>query len=367
MTIEDIALQMTPGIGIKGAVHLLEEFGSASRIFEAPAAELIERAQLRPDAAKQIARRTGFGAAEKELAYCRRHGIVAVASTDPEYPPLLREIPDYPAVLYIKGDPAALKARCLSIVGTRDATPYGQTLCSRLVEGLADRVADLAIVSGLAFGIDAVAHRAALAAQVRTVAVLANPLPEVTPAQHTAFAREIVAQGGALVSETHSQTKQNGTGYLTRNRIIAALSAGCVVIESPENGGSLSTAAYADSYDRTLMAVPGRVTDPKSQGCNHMIATRRAALIRSAGDIIREMGWDLESDTAVRRPRPATEQLTADEAGLLGCFRTGDPLAVEELAGLSGLDPGTLTTLLLGLELAGAVRQLPGNRYMKTK
>lgn len=366
MTIEDIALQMIPGIGIKGAVHLLEEFGSARRIFEAPTAELTERAQLRPDLAKLIVRRIGFAAAEKELAHCRRHGIVAIASTDPEYPSLLREIPDYPTVLYVLGNPAALAARCLSIVGTREATPYGQTLCNRLVEELADRVPDLSIVSGLAFGIDAAAHRAALAAQIPTVAVLANALPEVTPAQHSAFAREIVAQGGALVTETHSQTKQNGTGYLTRNRIIAALSAGCVVVESPANGGSLSTAAYADSYNRTLMAVPGRVTDPKSQGTNHLIAMRKAALVRSAGDIIREMGWDMEPDAALR-PRPATEQLTTDEAGLLGCFRTGDPLAVEELADLSGLDPGTLTTLLVGLELSGAVRQLPGNRFMKTR
>ncbi|WP_418982434.1 DNA-processing protein DprA [Alistipes sp.] len=365
MTQEDIALQMTPGIGVKGSVHLLEVFGDARRIFAATLDELTSEAQLRPDLAKQIVRRTGFGPAERELAYCRRHGIVPIASTDPEYPPLLREIPDYPPVIYVKGDPAILTARCLSMVGTREATPYGKTMCSRLVEGLAERVSDLCLVSGLAFGIDVAAHSAALEGRVPTVAVLANALPEVTPAQHTSVAREIVAQGGALVTEYHSQIRQNGTGYLTRNRLIAALSAGCVIVESPESGGSLVTAAYADDYHRTVMAVPGRVTDPMSKGTNHLIATRKATIIRSAGDIIREMGWDLSPDAAVQAPRPATPQLTPDEAGLLGCFRTGDPLAVEELAALCGLDPGTLATLLVGLELAGAVRQLPGNRYMK--
>ena len=148
MTIEDIALQMTPGIGIKGAVHLLELFGDARSIFAATADELVAKAGLRPDTAQQIVRRKGFPAAEKELAHCRRNDIAAVASTDPEYPALLREIPDYPHVIYIKGCVEALSARCISIVGTREATPYGQTACNRLVEGLAERIPGLSVVSG---------------------------------------------------------------------------------------------------------------------------------------------------------------------------------------------------------------------------
>ena len=167
MTIEDIALQMTPGIGVKGAVHLLGVFGSARDIFAAAPDELAGEAGLREEIAREIVRRRGFAAAEKELEHCRRNGIAAIASTDPEYPPLLREIPDYPHVLYIKGDTAALSARCLSMVGTRNATPYGQTMCNRLVEGLAAQVPGLCIVSGLAFGIDVAAHRAALAAECR--------------------------------------------------------------------------------------------------------------------------------------------------------------------------------------------------------
>ena len=243
MTLEDIALQMTPGIGVKGAVHLLEHFGSAARIFAASADELTEGAGLRPDIARQLLQRKAFAAAEREIAYCRRHGIAVVASTDSGYPPLLRETPDYPAVLYIKGNAEALTARCLTLVGTRRATPYGQAMCDRLVGELAERVPGLCVVSGLAFGIDIAAHRAALTAGIPTVAVLANALPEVTPAQHTAIARDIVEHGGALVTELHSQTRQNGSFYVARNRIIAALSAGCIVVESPDSGGSLLTAA----------------------------------------------------------------------------------------------------------------------------
>ena len=367
MTIEDIALQMTPGIGIKGAVHLLELFGDARSIFAATADELVAKAGLRPDTAQQIVRRKGFPAAEKELAHCRRNDIAAVASTDPEYPALLREIPDYPHVIYIKGCVEALSARCISIVGTREATPYGQTACNRLVEGLAERIPGLSVVSGLAFGIDVAAHRAALAAGVRTVAVLANPLPGVMPAQHTAVARDILDHGGALGTELHSQTRQNGTAYLARNRIIAGLGAGCVVVESPDSGGSLATAHCADGYDRSVMAVPGRATDGMSSGTNHLIRNRKAQLVMTADDIVRELMWDLGPEPAAFREKPSTPELTPDEAGLLGCFRTDDPLAVETLAELSGLEPGELAALLVGLELAGAVRQLPGNRYMKTR
>lgn len=365
MTIEDIALQMTPGVGVKGAAHLTETFGDARSVFAASEEELVGHARLRPEPARQIVRRKAFADAEREIVYCRRNGITALAATDPEYPALLRGIADRPHVIYVKGDIGALSARCISVVGTRNATPYGQTMCNRLVEGLAERVPGLCIVSGLAFGIDVAAHRAALAAGIQTVAVLANPLPGITPAQHAPVARDILARGGALVTELHSQSKQTGDFYIPRNRIIAALSAGCIVVESSDSGGSLVTAHFADGYDRTVMAVPGRATDRSSAGTNHLIRNRKAQLVLSAGDVVDALMWDLGPDPATLRPKAPVPELTADEAGLLGCFRTDDPLSVESLGELTGLNPGELATLLVGLELSGAVRQLPGNRYMK--
>ncbi len=365
MILEDIALQMTAGIGVKGAAHLLSVFGDAHRIFAASADELIQRAELRADLAQQIVRRKAFADAEREWDYCRRHDIRPIASTDPEYPAMLREIPDYPTVIYVQGAIEPLHGRALSLVGTRDATPYGQLMCNRLVEGLAARVPRLSIVSGLAFGIDVAAHRAALAAGVPTVAVVANALPGVTPALHAAVARDLLAQGGTIVSELHSRSKQTGNFYLARNRIIAGLSTGCIVVESPDSGGSLYTAHCADSYNRTVMAVPGRATDRMSSGTNHLIRNRKAQLVLTAEDVIRELMWDLEDDPATLRLPSPTLALTPDETGLLGCFRSDDPLSVESLRTLTGLDAGALATLLVGLELAGAVQQLPGNRYMK--
>lgn len=364
MTIEDIALQMTPGIGVKGAAHLLETFGDARSIFAASADELVQRAEIRPDLAREILRRQGFAPAEKEMAYCRRNHIEIIASTDPDYPPLLRETPDFPSVLYVMGERRVLSQRCLTIVGTRQATPYGQTMCSRLVDELAERVPRLCIVSGLAFGIDVAAHRAALAAKVPTVAVLANALPAVTPAQHAGVARDILAEGGALVTELHSQSKQKGNFYLARNRIIAGLSAGCIVIESPDSGGSLFTAHCADGFNRTVMALPGRATDRSSAGTNHLIRNRKAQLVMSGDDVIRELMWDLGENPATFRPSAPTPELTTDESRLLALF-ADDAVDLETLSARSGLNPGELAALLVGLELSGAVRQLPGNRYMK--
>ncbi len=367
-SIEDMALTFLPGIGVKGRVHLLECFGDAAAVFRASEEELVERAQLRPEAAHSL-RKAGSSLqkAEKELAYCRRHGITPVASTDPDYPPLLREMPDYPSLLYVVGEVGALVRRTLAVVGTREATPYGQVTCSRLVESLAERVDDLCIVSGMAYGIDIAAHRAALAAGVPTVGVLANVLPAVAPAPHAAVGREVLQRGGALVSEINSQTPQNGSAFLARNRIIAGLCAGTLVIESPAVGGSLHTAACADGYHRAVMAVPGRVGDKSSFGTNNLIASHTAQLVQTADDIIREMMWDVDAEALRPAAAASLQPLTGEEERLLACFPDADPIAVEELALRSGLDLGALAALTIGLELSGFVRQLPGNRYLKIR
>ena len=367
MTIEDIALTMTPGVGVKGTAHLLEVFGDARSVFAATETDLRVEAELRADLAKAIIKRKGFPAAEKELRHCEKYGITALASTDADYPQLLRDTPDYPHVLYIKGDQALLRTRCLAMVGTRDATPYGQIMCNRLVESLGRKVPALTIVSGLAFGIDVAAHRAALAAEVPTIAVLPCPLPDIMPAQHTAVARDILEHGGALITEESSQTKMRGHAYIPRNRIIAGLCAGTLVVESPDQGGSLITASMADGYNRTVMAVPGRVTDKSSRGTNYLIKTRKAQMVLSAEDILEELMWDCIPDIAVQSFAPKETRLTADEEALLALFTTSDPVSIEELALRSNSDTGRLATQLIGLELSGAIMQLPGHRYIKTK
>ena len=365
MTLDDIALTFIPGLGVKGIAHLLELFGSAGEIFAASEERLVHDALLRPEIARNIVMRKGDAAAERELRRCRQHGIRPIASTDPEYPALLREIPDFPHLLYVMGSVEALSLRCISMVGTRRISVYGQRLCNDLVEGLA-AVPRLAVVSGMAFGADIACHRAALAAGIPTIGVLANALPEITPAQHTAIAREILDRGGAMITELSSQSKQKGTFYLPRNRIIAAISAGTVVIESPAAGGSLITAQLADGYNRTVMAPPGRTTDANSFGTNALIRNRKAVLIRTANDIIEELQWEFNLSPEEAVPESTTSDLTPDERKLLALI-TDEPRTADELIHAGGYDFNTLSTLLIGLELAGFSRQLPGNRYERLK
>lgn len=365
MNIDDIALTLESGIGAKTAAALIERFGSATAIYSASVAELTRRGGMSEKRAGQIVRKEYHRQAERELAYLEKHGIAAIASTDPEYPPLVRETNDPPHVMYIRGETTALGMRTLSMVGTRKISNYGQTMCDRLVRELAERVPDLCIVSGLAFGIDVHCHRAALRYGVPTIAVVANTLPDVTPSQHSDIARDIVNNGGAIVSECHSNSKQTGDFYLARNRIIASLSEGTVIVEAAHGSGALSTAELAFGYDRILMAVPGRATDEVAFGTNNLIKNNRAAMVCSGEDIIRALAWDLYVPEVGEKPAKQAASISDDARGLLGCFVSGNAASVDTLSELTALDHTALAPILLELEFAGKVKRLPGGMYEK--
>jgi DNA processing protein len=365
MNINDIALTLEVGVGPKTAAALIGAFGTAAAVYTASPAELTRRAGLRDSLAVQLSRREAHPRAERELAYVKKHGLTALASTDAEYPPMMSEMNDPPHVLYVRGEVGALSRRCVSIVGTRKISTYGQTMCDRLVRQLAERVPDLCIVSGLAFGIDVHCHRAALRYKVPTVAVIASTLPEVTPAQHADVARDIVAHGGAIVSECHSNSKQTGDFYLSRNRIIAGMAEGTVVVEAPHGSGALSTAGFALGYNRTVMAVPGRATDEVAFGSNSLIKSERAAMVCSGEDIIRALAWDLYVPEVGARPVEEAPGLSADEQGLLSCFPSGDAVPVDTLIELTGLGHTALAPLLLTLEFSGKITRHPGGTYSK--
>ncbi len=364
MTKYDIALTMTPGLGVRGVVKLLEVFSTAEKIFSASFEELTHFAQLNPTVAKAVVGRVAMRDAERELEYCERHGITPIASTDREYPPLMRLTPDYPHVIYVVGRVEALSQRSVSVVGSRRMTSYGDRMCHNLVSELSAKIPDISIVSGLAFGVDGSAHRAALHCGVTTVAVVPTALPGVTPSQHTALAADIVRSGGAIVSEYNSRCKQNGNLYIARNRIIAALSPVTVVVESPLTGGSMATASIANGYERTVMAFPARLTDSTSAGCNMLIRNNQAQLLLSADQLIREMMWDSEAATDRHVVEPIASELTEGQFSLMRCFKVdGEPLTLDELTHASSLEVQELTVLLMELELLGAIRMLPGNRY----
>lgn len=363
LTDDDIALTLHYGLGVKGSAQLLETFGSAAKIYAA-GAERLTAAGLRPEIAREIAARTKHRQAEAELKFMHRHGIEAVVSTDDDYPELMRMCSDYPHVLYFMGDRRALSGRRkIAVVGTRAATAYGMNMCERMIGRLAELHPEAVVVSGLAFGIDSCVHRAALDAHLTTIGVIANPLPDVSPAQHQRLADEIIAAGGAIVTELHSQTRMNGAYFIPRNRIIAGMSEGCVVVESPNKGGALTTAEFAYGYDRSVMAVPGRVTDKCSYGTNRLIAERRAAMVCSAEDIVRELGWDIERPGIIpTRPEPVPT-LSGDENLIIAYLRELNTADMDTLIVRTGIPAAQISSILMGLELEGLIRSLPGKKY----
>lgn len=363
MPLESIALSFVPQLGVRGAAHLVDCFGSARAVYAATQQELVERAELHADVARSITLKRGFIEAERELAYCRRHGVVALGCDMESYPPLLRDVRDFPMAIYVRGEVDALMRPAVAFVGTRKMSPYGQRMCDKLVSEMHEVMPEAVVVSGLAFGIDGTCHRAALACGAVTVGVVANTLPGVTPMQHERLAQDMIARGGAVVTELNSQSKQNGRYYIPRNRIIAALCAGVVVVESSESGGSLSTVAFADGYSRTVMAVAGRAVDANSMGCNMLIRNRKAQMVLSGRDIVEELHWEFGLNE-VPAPRREKLPLNDEEVRFLAFFGQ-DSVSLDTLQVRSGMSAGELSLMLMNLELSGAVRQLPGKLYEK--
>lgn len=364
MNINDIALTLEHGLGVKTIPKLLETFGTADEIYAASPSDLVRRGGLSEPLAAQITQKKYHRQAEKEQKYLAKHSLTAIASTDTGYPPLMREMNDYPHVLYVRGNVAALQARSLSMVGTRKvSSQYGQTMCDRLVRELAARAPELCIVSGLAFGVDVCCHRAALRYGLPTVAIVANALPAVTPSQHSAIASDIVEKGGAIISELHSNSKQTGNFYIARNRLIAGMSEGTVIVEARFESGSLHTARFALDYDRQVMAVPGRATDDASMGCNCLIKNNTAQMVCSGEDIIRTMLWDFNAPEIGEKPKKAAEEVPADAHRLLEYFESGSTVSMDRLGELSGFGYGELNSALMSLEMAGMIRRLPGGLY----
>ena len=367
MLIDDIALTMQPRIGPRTAVHLLACFGSAENVYAATAEQIIEIAQLNPEIARQLAAKNYHKSAEQELQYCIKNNITVIPSYSSDYPSSLREIADYPHVVYYKGDVSALgNRRMLSVVGTRRMTSYGQRVCDRLISDLASMYPDLVIVSGLAYGVDGAAHRAALAAGLATVAVLPNPVTNIYPSQHIRLADQMMMHGGGILSEYNSHTKMKGVTFLARNRIIAGMSMGTLIVESPVKGGAMITARLAGSYDRSVMAVPGRIGDVMSEGTNRLIATDRARMVSSAEDIARELMWDMDKNSQLTDTVNDLSGLTPEARKVLCDMPDGEAISIDALASSLEMSIAEITPLLLELEFEGVVHALPGKLYEKS-
>ncbi|HEX8097843.1 MAG TPA: DNA-processing protein DprA [Pyrinomonadaceae bacterium] len=308
---EWIALNMTPGVGPRVAAKLLERFGSAEAVFGASRAGL-EAMRLQPETIESIIARELFDRASAEVERVREMGADILLLDDGVYPALLREIFDPPVTLYVKGAwEECLDQPCVAMVGSRRCSTYGQNAATMLARDLASR--GVTIISGLARGIDAASHRGALEAGGRTVAVMGTGLDQVYPRDHKKLAEEILARGGAVVSEFPLESPPSPQNFPYRNRVISGLSLGVVVVEAAENSGSLITARMALEQGREVYAVPGNITSKNSFGTNYLIKGAGAKLVQQWQDVKRRPqrfrtarpSSPASSDPALKRPKPA--------------------------------------------------------------
>lgn len=355
--------------GVKGMNRLLAETlikatGDVSTFFTLTGSELAGLTGWSSRLFSDAERGNALRAAVREVEFVRRHGITPLFITDAEYPRRLAECSDAPLMLYYKGRLPLEYDRVVSIVGTRRATAYGKSFVDALVRGLAAASNSTLIVSGLAYGIDVAAHRAALQYGLPTVGVLAHGLHTLYPSTHRQTAVEMLERGGLLTEYTSRQDVRRPY-FLARNRIVAGMADAVVVVESGEKGGSLVTASIAESYSRDVFALPGRAGDTLSAGCNNLIKHNKAALITSADDLLEAMCWTtLTSPTPRQMPLLTTDEtLSADEQRLLQYLRDSGEGQINRMAVELDCPAATLSALLVELEFKGLVTAFPGGMY----
>ena len=356
-----IAFASLQGMSVDLARKLLDVVGSEQRFFSMSEKELRALTRGRSKIYRDDYRRECLERAVTEDAFVREHGITATYFTDAAYSHRLLEAPDAPALYYSLGACDLESPHVVSIVGTRHATQYGIRFCDTLIGDLAMSLPDLVVVSGLAYGIDIAAHRAALKHGVPTVAVLPRGLNRIYPAMHRADAVAIAKHGGMLLTDYTSQDVVQKSNFLARNRIVAALSACTVVVESAGSGGALVTASLAMSYNRDVMAVPGRCGDEFSAGCNKLIATNKAALITSADDLMAAMRW--ESQGRAPQQLDLFPDLTKEEQAVVDTLRHQGQMHVNALADALRIPVYKLMSVLVELDCKQVISTLPGCRY----
>ncbi|MEO8591223.1 MAG: DNA-processing protein DprA [Flavobacteriales bacterium] len=360
--IHRIALSMLKGIGPVHARNLVAYCSGVDALFTDKKLKntLAKVPGIGPKLIASITDKNVLPQAEKELAYVRKHKLRMLFYLDAEYPRRLKQAEDAPVLIYAKG-PADLDTQhMVAIVGTRTPTEQGRHLCSELVEGLKESGAT--IVSGLAYGIDIVAHRSALKNGLPTIGCVAHGLDKLYPGDHANTAKDMLKEG-ALVSELPSGSPFAPGNFPARNRIIAGLSDCTIVVESGNKGGSLITADIANSYDRDVFAFPGRPSDPRSEGCNKLIQQNKAALVTNAKDILTLMEWLPKSKKKAHVQAALFADLMPDEQTLVDIIKARGKVDIDELCVQSRMAQGKAAGLLLNLEFSGVVRSLPGKVY----
>ena len=352
---------------LAGMLELYRKVGSATLIIEnkdnikdiLPDAsdKLINALQNADEARKR---------AEVELEYDLKYGIQPICMNDERYPQRLKECDDAPLMLFYKGNANLNQQRVINIVGTRHCTPYGEDCIRRFITDLKQLSPQVLIVSGLAYGVDIVAHRQALANGYETVGVLAHGLDDLYPSRHRETALRMIEQGG-LLTEFLTQTNADKINFVRRNRIVSGMSDACILIESAAHGGGLITCDISQAYGRDVFAFPGKVGDAYSEGCNNLIRSNGAGLITSAADFIKDMGWQ-DDATLMRAKQQGIErslfpELSPEEQLIVNALAKTNDLQINLISVKTNIDISRLTSLLFTLEMKGVIKTFAGGMY----
>ncbi len=361
----DVALTQVSGLGHRTIRAMLEHFESAEAIFNASESEL-QAAGMREKVIYSLKNGNAFEKARPIVAECEAKGVkILVCGSSEAYPALLGECYDAPHVLYVYGDFDFNAHKLVSIVGTRRATKEGVKNTQDIVKSLAESYDNVAIVSGLAFGIDKEAHSAAIKNNIPTVAILPGWVLDITPRAHIELARSLVRAGGAIISDIAFGTSITKNNFLSRNRLIAGISSATMVIEAPERSGSTSTANMAHSYSRSVFAIAGRTSDKNAYGTNMLIKTSRAILYQDISDLSAELGWVRK--TVVEVSQAQISALPHDQKNIYEAMPQSEPITLEELCAITEIGIGSCCSALVHLEAEGLIKSIPGGMYIRMR
>lgn len=363
----NIALTRIGHFSLASALHLYRTLGSGEEIF----LHRNEVQDILPDCSPRLIDNLKdwsepLKRAEVELEFCRNNNIRVLCLGDDDYPKRLEDCADAPLVMYYKGNANLNQSRVINIIGTRHCTTYGADFIRRFIHDLKALCPEVLVVSGLAYGVDINAHQQALAVGYETVGVVAHGLDYLYPAAHKDVAREMVSHGG-LLTEFMTCTNADKGNFVRRNRIVAGMSDACILIESAAHGGGMITAGIAFDYGREVFALPGRVGDHFSTGCNNAIRDNKAMLLTSAEDFVKAMGWEDDALRIEAQKRGIERQLfpnlTPEQQRIVDVLSECNDLQLNQLAVKTGIPIGEITSILFQMEMMGVVKPMAGGNY----
>ena len=363
----NIALTRIGHFSLASALHLYRTLGSGEEIF----LHRNEAQDILPDCSPRLIDNLKdwsepLKRAEVELEFCRNNNIRVLCLGDDNYPKRLEDCADAPLVMYYKGNANLNQSRVINIIGTRHCTTYGADFIRRFIHDLKALCPEVLVVSGLAYGVDINAHQQALAVGYETVGVVAHGLDYLYPAAHKDVAREMVNHGG-LLTEFMTCTNADKGNFVRRNRIVAGMSDACILIESAAHGGGMITAGIAFDYGREVFALPGRVGDHFSEGCNNAIRENKAMLLTSAEDFVKAMGWEDDALRIEAQKKGIERQLFPDlspeQQRIVDVLTKSNDLQLNQLSVKTGIPIGDITSILFQMEMMGVVKPMPGGNY----